>query len=373
MCDGGHVLRVHWHDGAQARFHAIWLRDNAQDAATRAPANGQRLIAIGDIPAQTWVADADLTAEGGVRVHFAPENKTVEFTAAWLRQHCYDRPADTRRGRLPAGVQTWDGAFGEGLPRAAYEALMDDPEALRAWLAGVARYGVGRVHGGPLASGSLTRLIGRFGFVRETHYGRWFEVKTEVEPVNLAYTRAGLQAHTDNPYRDPVPTLQLLYCLQNDAEGGESLIVDGFHAVQLLAREDPTAFELLSRYCARFEYHAPGAAHLQARRPMIELAPDGELIAVRFNNRSLAAVTDVPFEHMADYYSAYRRLAAIIERPALAVRFKLAPGDAFLVDNTRVLHARTAYTAAGTRWLQGCYADRDGLLSTLALLNEARE
>ena len=45
--------------------------------------------------------------------------------------------------------------------------------------------------------------------------------------------------------------------------------------------------------------------------------------------------------------------------------FKLNPGECFIVDNTRVLHARTAYSGAGTRWLQGCYVDKDGLLSTI--------
>ena len=49
----------------------------------------------------------------------------------------------------------------------------------------------------------------------------------------------------------------------------------------------------------------------------------------------------------------------------MAISFKLTPGDCFLVDNTRVLHARTAISGAGSRWLQGCYADKDGLLSTI--------
>ena len=55
----------------------------------------------------------------------------------------------------------------------------------------------------------------------------YFEVRTEVNPSNLAYTGLGLQAHTDNPYRDPVPTLQILYCLENSGEGGDSYVVDG--------------------------------------------------------------------------------------------------------------------------------------------------
>ena len=48
--------------------------------------------------------------------------------------------------------------------------------------------------------------------------------------------------------------------------------------------------------------------------------------------------------------------------------FKLSPGESFIVDNTRVLHARKGYSGAGSRWLQGCYADKDGLLSTLAAI-----
>jgi gamma-butyrobetaine dioxygenase len=57
----------------------------------------------------------------------------------------------------------------------------------------------------------------------------------------------------------------------------------------------------------------------------------------------------------------------------MGVAFKLEPGESFIVDNTRVLNARKVYSGAGSRWLQGCYADKDGLLSTLAVLSDVRE
>ena len=106
---------------------------------------------------------------------------------------------------------------------------------------------------------------------------------------------------------------------------------------------------------------------------MIELAPDGELVAIRFNNRSAAAITDVPYDDMADYYAAYRRFGELIDDTAMEVTFRLNPGESFVVDNTRVLHARKGYSGSGTRWLQGCYADKDGLLSTLAAMELAEE
>ena len=136
-----------------------------------------------------------------------------------------------------------------------------------------------------------------------------------------------------------------------------------------LRDERPDYFDVLSRHCARFEYAGDTTVALRTRRPMIELAPDGELIGIRFNNRSAAAITDVPFDQMETYYAAYRRLGEIIDDPMMEVTFRLNPGECFVVDNTRVLHARKAYSGAGTRWLQGCYADKDGLLSKLATLS----
>jgi len=155
---------------------------------------------------------------------------------------------------------------------------------------------------------------------------------------------------------------------ENTVEGGESVVVDGFRAAERLQAEDPCGFALLTRHCARFEYAGSAGVRLKSKRPMIELGPDGELIGIRFNNRSASAFIDVPYEDMEGYYAAYRRLAQIIEDPAMEITFKLKPGELFIVDNTRVLHARKAFSSSGSRWLQGCYADKDGLLSTLAAI-----
>ena len=63
---------------------------------------------------------------------------------------------------------------------------------------------------------------------------------------------------------------------------------------------------------------------------------------------------------------------------AAAADFRAADPESFdtlartpVFDNTRVLHARTAFSMSPRptgRHLQGCYADLDGLASTLAVL-----
>lgn len=370
ICDDGTFIRLQT-DKGPVRWHAIWLRDNAWDEETRSPGNGQRLIALRDIPEDTRVSGAEISGDV-LRVTFAPEDKSADYELSWLAANAYDRPQSQEAGWLSPEIETWDSALMANVPTASLPELQRDSGELKRWLGLVARYGFGKLAGGPATGDALFQVTDLFGYVRETNYGRKFEVRTEVNPTNLAFTGLGLQAHTDNPYRDPVPTLQILYCLESSAAGGENMVVDGFRSAHRLRDENPAWFDVLSKYCARFAYEGDAGVKLQSRRPMIELAPDGELIAVRFNNRSLAAVTDVPFEHMADWYAAYRRLGEIIDDPEMEVTFRLEPGESFIVDNTRVLHARKAYSGTGTRRLQGCYADKDGLLSTLAALENER-
>ncbi|MEY8097228.1 TauD/TfdA family dioxygenase [Falsihalocynthiibacter sp. S25ZX9] len=345
------------------RFHAIWLRDNATDPETRAVGNGQKLITLSDLPSETRITDARLSG-GGLQVDFDPEQKTLTYDLECLETNAYDRAQIGKRGWTNAGIEVWNNALKSDVPTGDFSELSSNKDALRIWLGLVTKLGFGKITNGPIEHGALYKIVDLFGYVRETNYGKHFEVRTEVNPTNLAFTGLGLQAHTDNPYRDPVPTVQVLYCLESSAAGGENMVVDGFAAAQRLRDENEAYFDVLADHCARFEYAGEEGVCLTSRRPMIELAPDGELIGVRFNNRSLAAITDVPFDKMALYYAAYRRFAEIIDDPAMEVTFRLAPGESFVVDNTRVLHARKGYSGEGTRWLQGCYADKDGLRST---------
>lgn len=353
----------------RSRFHAVWLRDNALEADVRDPRNGQRLVTLADWPADPRLAAARIEAEALV-VRVADEAAERRWPIAWLAAHAYDRDLAREPGWTGPEVTRWDVALAQDLPTADFAAVSVDPAARRAMLAHVARLGFVRLTGVPCEPGVPLAIAALFGHVRQTNYGAVFDVRAEAEPENLAYTRLGLQAHTDNPYRDPTPGVQILASLVNAAEGGESVLIDGFSVAARLAAEAPADFALLTRYPARFAYAGARDVRLESKFPPIELGADGELRAIRFNNRSSAPARDVPYARMPEWYRAMRHLAATIEDPALGVRFRLDAGTAIVFDNLRILHARTAITGAGLRHLQGCYVDRDGLLSTLAVLSD---
>ena len=369
IIEDGKSIIIQRSNGSALRYHSTWLRDNALDPKTRDTKNGQRLITFSDIPVNIYIESATLDKTGeNIFLTFLPENKKVSFSSTWLETHAYDTKRTNERGWIAQDLKTWEKDMSKSIPNINYKIAKTDKILLLQWLKSLYRYGFVKMTGGKIKSGALIQIAELFGYVRETNYGKWFDVRSEINAINLAYTNLSLQAHTDNPYRDPVPTIQILYCLENSASGGDSTVVDGFNAAIRLKDKNSNYFNLLSKYCARFEYNGEKGAHLQSRRPMIELSPDGEIIAIRFNNRSAAPITDVPYEDMEDYYKAYRAFSDIVNDPKLAVNFKLNPGECFITDNTRVLHARTAYSGKGTRWLQGCYVDKDGLLSAISTM-----
>jgi len=61
-------------------------------------------------------------------------------------------------------------------------------------------------------------------YIRETNYGKVFDVRTLANPNNRAYFDLGLGVHTDSSYREPVPGLQTRHCLQASKKGGESTL-----------------------------------------------------------------------------------------------------------------------------------------------------
>ena len=369
IINSGKAILLYRKHGAPLRYHSTWLRDNSLDSKTRDKNNGQRLILISDVPVNTCIKSASIDRKGkNITLKFLPDKKKVKFSSKWLESHAYDNRQKNSKVWINPDLKIWSNTTIKNIPIINYKTAKSSKKLLLKWLKSLHCYGFAKMTGCEKKSGTVLKIVKLFGYVRETNYGKWFDVKSKTNAVNLAYTNLALQAHTDNPYRNPVPTIQILHCLKSSTKGGDSKVVDGFKAALKLKKENKKYFNLLSKYCSRFEFKEKKNIHLKSRFPMITLSPDGELIAVHFNNRSIAPITDVPYHDMLNYYKAYRKFSKIINDNKMAISFKLNPGDCFIVDNTRVLHARTAYLAAGTRWLQGCYADKDGLLSTISIL-----
>lgn len=252
------------------------------------------------------------------------------------------------------------------LPRYSLLDCQHDGKALADMLDSVYRSGFAIIDSIPTHDQALFSVIDLFGYVRETNYGRLFDVRVEPNPSNMAFTSSTLSAHTDNPYRNPVPGLQLLHVLANSADGGENTLVDGLWVAELMRRDHPTEFRILSTTEVDFRFQSEDT-DLHNRTALIGVDCHGHASAVRFNNRSMQAL-DLPADETHDFYAAHHLFSRLLESENHRVMFKLAAGEAMLFDNTRILHGRLGYAGGGQRHLQGCYADMDSLLSKLRVL-----
>ena len=242
--------------------------------------------------------------------------------------------------------------------RAAWREEPGDAE-LHDWLRQFLEAGFIVFSGVPTRPGSILAVAKRFGFTRVTNFGALFDVRSTAEASDLAYTSLPLDPHTDNPYRDPVPGVQLLHCLVNETSGGHSTLVDGLAAARALESRDPEAFALLSRTPVRFRYQ-DHATELVASALPIELDAGGGITAIHFSPR-LDFVPLRPPAELDAYYRARRTFDRLLRSPEFEIRFLLAAGELLMMDNRRLLHGRTGFDPAeGVRHLQGCYIDIDG-------------
>ena len=334
----------------------MWLRDNIPSGRHRN--EGQRTFDITELPS-VEIRDVRL-ANDQVTIAFGDIEDT--FLGDWLRHFDF--------GLADAGVTPtptlWDASFQDGISFAEYKILHEDRGALLPWLEHVRDWGFALLTGTPAQPGTVEEVVGLFGHVRETNYGRVFDVVVEPDPANLANTAGRIGMHTDNPYREPVPGLQLLHCIVNDSEGGESQLCDGFRVAEQLSHDHPDAFRLLTTHPVCFRYLDEGQADIQSYRPLIELDSLGRVMAIRYNSRSASAF-DMPADVIADFYDAYRLLGQSLNHPAARIEFRLEPGQLMIFDNQRILHGRSSYQQ-GHRHLQGCYADKDALHSAIRVL-----
>ena len=77
------------------------------------------------------------------------------------------------------------------------------------------------------------------------------------------------------------------------------------------------------------------------------------------------ALATPKYAEMLAFYAALRAFDTTANDPAMQWRHVLAPGEAMLFDNWRVLHGRTSYT--GHRHLCGAYINHEDYESRLRL------
>jgi gamma-butyrobetaine dioxygenase len=316
-----------------------------------------------DDPA-TLVID-DFTIEGDVLgIDWHDHGLQTLHSLETLRQSAYDEASRRRRKHQPLH---WDRDSAGSIPRFDYHDTQTDSGRLELLLA-VRDYGIAKLSGVPTEVGSVAAVAAGFGPMHVNNYGGIFDVRSDAN-LNLgSNTGVFLPPHTDESYRHDAPGISFFHCLQATPVGGESTLVDGFRAAQLLQQTDPESFEVLTRVPVFFQRYALPQEDMRSHTRILVTDIDGEVVGVRWTDRTLPP-QDLPGNLVEPVYRALRGFWKLVNSKELQHCYRLNPGDLHVFDNHRVLHGRLEFDPrSGARHLQQCSVNRDEFHSSLRTL-----
>jgi gamma-butyrobetaine dioxygenase/trimethyllysine dioxygenase len=341
-------LRVPISEG-YADFHLKWLRPQCDQ--DRHPATGERVVDSSEISDNPLVAEAKVEA-ADLLVRWAEDGRISRYALHFLEQHAYAKnriAAETPPSEVAQITLTWS----DSIDAAVTEALA----LVKTRGAALVRRSAAHAQAPQEETEQLIAAFFAQGLrVIPTHFGRIEDLRTDnttnANTDQLGYTDAAIELHTDQPFLQVPPRLQLLQSITPAVEGGANYLVDARAAAAYLRDTDRHAYELLSSVPVHFHRRQKSFESLVVA-PILSGADDDFL--VRYSYFTMAPYCR-PFAEMEDWYRAYDQLARLVRNPRHQYRFALQAGDFLLYDNHRMLHARTGFR--GSRWVRGIYFDQ---------------
>ena len=337
-------------DGVKKEIHPFWLRERVNGDKFLDIKTKQRLFDPTQIQENITINDINLS-EDFLEVTFN-DGASTRLSI----QELIEEFSNNNFIKLIKKVE-WDSSLKDFNIFKFKENLSEKEEMYNA-LINFYKYGFVIFKNVPTKDNFLINFANSIGSVRRTNFGEFFNVRSKPNPNDLAYTSLPLAPHTDNPYRNPVPCIQMLHCIENDVKGGLSTLVDGFTVTEKLKKDFPKYYKILSEVKVRFQF-VDQSVVLEDWAEMIRVDENGEFKQVRFSPR-LDFVPLLDLDRLELYYNARKKISELYNSDKYRIQFRLSPGDLLMMDNYRLLHGRTAYDAnEGDRFLQGCYIDYD--------------
>ncbi|KAK1760304.1 gamma-butyrobetaine dioxygenase [Echria macrotheca] len=367
-------------DDDPLHLSTLWLRDSCACPHCVDPDSGQKTHSTASLPDKPAVRSAEVTTDGALQIVWESDvlsggdAHTSVFSSSDIASWRADFNVRTPH-LLPVQRTLWDNAtytslLSSGHCRISYNDWLHNEPAFWAAFQKLCETGLIFVTDVPESETEVQTIANRIGILQYTFYGFTWDVRSKPRAENVAYTSQFLGLHQDLMYHVPIPRLQLLHCLANSCEGGESLFSDGVRAAYEMKAAQPDLYDVLTREMVPFHYKKGGHYYEMVRSTILEgegglvegthwappfQAPFKRETMVR--DASGAVVSDPKDPHsLAKWRQAAAVFQSSIEAPENMVEVKLSPGECVVFDNWRLQHGRREFvTSHGHRWLKGTY------------------
>ncbi|KAF7547034.1 hypothetical protein G7Z17_g7995 [Cylindrodendrum hubeiense] len=280
--------------GGWVRLDSVALRDSCACPKCTDPASGQKNFASTAVPADIEIDQIRLT-EDGLGVTFRNDIERLakgghEMVVPWQtiekalgHQELEHLPYPRQDAVYPKTGRTfWDNdTIKKRIRKIDYNEFIKGDEAFWQTILDLSNLGLVFLKNVPQDENSIVSITTRIANIKETFYGRTFDVRAKPDAENVAYTSGYLGLHQDLLYLERPPAIQILHCMENSCSGGESLFSDGLRAGKLLWLQQPRgAVDHLRRVRIPYHYEKHGYWYRQKRALFDVTAADDILASV---------------------------------------------------------------------------------------------
>ncbi|KAJ5081152.1 hypothetical protein N7456_013390 [Penicillium angulare] len=385
-------LTIEGPDTDPISFSYLYLRDLCKCPRCVDPHSKQRSFRTSDI---NKLIEPSHIRWDGEYLEITWDDSIPDHVSRWHYSYLQNHPINTHdaytRGNEP---MTWTAKRMQEVQHwISYEDYINNNEQFTIAMRNLQRTGLIFVKDIPDSREMVEKIANRLGPLRNTFYGMTWDVRTVPQAKNVAYTNQFLGFHMDLMYMNEPPGYQLLHCIENSCDGGESLFADAFWAAGQMRDHFPKQFHLLTKLQLAYEYVHEDQIYYN-RRPVFELDPrthqlnyvnysppfqssltsqsktlvhqdDPDAMRALLNPRIIGPKT------FSSIKTALTHFTRFLERPSNHFQLKLNPGECAIFNNRRIVHARRQFdTTSGSRWLAGAYVDTDAVNSRFHVCNK---
>lgn len=359
--------------GETLKFPSVWLRDNCQCEKCFHSSAKSRTIDWRDFDGNVKATDVK---ENGDTIQISwDDGHKSKYHLDWLKFRSFTPVQQKLYSDTiykPSKI-TWHGdEFQTVCTKHEYEDILTKDSAFYDLLYKLSVYGVALIENTSNSETASNKIVEKVAFPKQTHYGISFVVQNVPNTSNVAYLSSNLQVHTDLPYYEYCPGVNMLHCLvQTASNGGENLLSDAHFVANFMKNNHQKEYKLLTEI--EVEWSDIGAEHGNEffklyRSPVICLNKHGEIIRINFSIPQRGSHFPGQIEDVKPWYKAHGLFMEL--NCKFAAKFKTKPGNILVFDNIRLLHGRNAYedSSDNVRKLIGTYVDWDEIYSKLRCL-----
>lgn len=395
------------HIPSRASFKTVFLRDSCDSPKSVDVSTRQKSFTTADIAKNHAISDTptvvDNDGEQCLQVKWILSNGSTHishYSESFLKKYS-TLPARMKGKFFPEEQVFWTGdEFNKNANslQVDYKEYLDDAAKFKTAVNNLNKYGMCFVTNieDPLNNPEtqvmtpentslwpVAKLAQRFGYIKETFYGKLFDVRNEKDAKNIANTDVFLPLHMDLCYYESPPGLQFLHFIKNSTLGGENVFSDSFAAVQHLYNTDKEAYDALRKVPLTFHYDNNGEYYYYLRPLIVEdpYIPDFATGEPRIKEVNYAPPFQGIFEFgvkkdenpvlFENFMRGMIKFEEFVNDPKNQFISKTPENSCVVFDNRRILHSRRQFSDSngGDRWLMGCYVDGDSFRSKLRTLN----